>query len=57
LAAFKISIAGAGATLAGFESVSVHGQAHRAAWFTPFKACSFENFVQTFALGLFLHQA
>ena len=57
LAAFKIAVAGTGATLAGFQPVCVHGQAHAAAGLSPFKASGFEDFMQTFALGLLFHQS
>ena len=57
LAAFEIAVAGAGATLAGFQPVCIHGQAHAAAGLAPFKASGFEDFMQTFALGLLFYQS
>src|SRR5882724_2125107 len=57
LAAFEIAVAGAGAALAGFELVGVHGEAHAAAGFTPFKTGVFEDAVEAFLLGLALHLA
>ena len=57
LTAFKVTVAGAGATLARFESIGIHGQAHRATGFAPFKASCFEDLVKALALGLFFDQA
>jgi hypothetical protein len=57
LAAFEVAVAGGGAALAGLQAVGIHGQAHGAAGFAPFKACGLEDLVQAFALGLFLDQA
>ncbi len=57
LTAFKVAVAGAGATLARFESIGVHGQAHGATGLAPFKASGLEDFVKAFALGLFFDQA
>jgi hypothetical protein len=56
LTAFKIAVAGACASLAGFKSIGVHCQAHRTTRFTPFKSSGLENFVQAFSLGLFFDQ-
>ncbi|CKK72715.1 Uncharacterised protein [Neisseria meningitidis] len=39
------------------QAVGVHGEAHRAARFAPFKAGFDENFVQAFFFGLFFNQA
>ena len=57
LAAFEVAVAGAGAALAGFELVGVHGQTHAAAGFTPFETGVFEDAVEAFLLGFALHLA
>ena len=57
LATLEIAIAGRGATLTRLQSISIHGQTHRAAWFTPLESSRLEDDVQTFAFGLFLDQA
>jgi hypothetical protein len=57
LTAFKVTVAGAGASLARFESVGIHGQAHRATGFAPFKTSCFEDLVKALALRLFFDQA
>src|SRR4051794_39131360 len=57
LAAFEIAARRRGAALAGPELVGIHRKAHRATRFAPVEACLDENLVQTFGLGLLLHQA
>src|SRR6266403_5891408 len=57
LAALEIAVRGRGATLAGLESVGVHGEAHRAAVLAPVEASLDEYLVQALCLGLRLHQA
>src|SRR5450830_401104 len=54
LASLKIAIAGGGATLTWLQAISIHGQAHGAAWFAPFETSRLENLMQAFAFGLFL---
>src|SRR3954462_1300611 len=48
LPAFEVAVAGAGAALAGFELVGVHGQAHAAAGFAPFEPGFFEDAIEAF---------
>ena len=57
LTAFEIAVGGGGATIARTQTISVHRQTHRAARFTPLKACFNEDLVQTFFFGLHLHEA
>src|SRR3954464_14739994 len=56
LPAFEIAVGGRRATLAGLESIGIHAEAHRAAGLAPFEARVAENAVETFLLGLHLHQ-
>src|SRR5580704_6973526 len=56
LAALEIAVRGRGTTLARRELVRVHGKAHRAAGFAPFKARLQKDLVETFGLSLRLHQ-
>src|SRR6185437_2837663 len=51
LAAFKIAIAGGGATLSGLQRVGIHSQAHGAARLAPLKPGIAEDAVQAFAFG------
>ena len=55
LTAFEITVGGGGAAIARTQTISVHRQTHRAARFTPLKACFDENLVQTFFFGHHLH--
>src|SRR6476661_4450868 len=55
LATFEVAIAGAGAALARFELVGVHGQAHAAAGFAPFKAGFLEDAVESLGFGVAFH--
>ena len=57
LTAFEVAVRGRGAALSGLDAVGVHRQAHRAALQAPFEAGLDEDLVQTFLLGLGLHQA
>ncbi len=57
LSAFKISVAGRGASLTGFQFVRIHCQAHAAARFAPFETGFDEDFIQSFFLGLLLDQS
>ena len=56
LTAFKVTVAGAGATLAGQQRVGVHAEAHGAAGLTPFGSCGEEDFVQAFGFRLLFDQ-
>src|SRR5262249_5381210 len=57
LAALEIAVRGRGAGLARREFVGVHGEAHGTAGLTPFEARFAEDLVESFRLGLLLHQA
>src|SRR3546814_5697180 len=57
LTAFKIAVRGGCATLAGLQTIGVHGQTHRASWFAPLEAGLNKYLVQTFLFGLQLDQA
>src|SRR6478752_3500558 len=57
LTTLEIAVRGRGGALAGLELVGVHAQAHRAAGLAPFEAGGEEDLVETFFLGLLLHQA
>src|SRR6185437_12718059 len=52
LTAFKVAIAGGGATLARLQHVRIHGQAHRAPRLAPLESGSGEDVMQTFFFGL-----
>src|SRR3546814_8837160 len=52
LTAFKIAVRGGRATLAGLQTIGVHGQTHRASWFAPLEAGLNKYLVQTFLFGL-----
>ncbi len=52
LTAFEVSIAGAGASLAGLEFVWVHRQTHAASGFTPIETRFHEDFIETFFFSL-----
>src|SRR5438874_6867744 len=56
LAAFKIAVGGAGATLAFFQAVPVHGNTHATARFAPLETRFQKYFVQPFGLGLLFDQ-
>src|SRR6188768_263212 len=55
LATLEVAVGGADRVLAGRELIAVHGDAHRAAGFTPFGACVGEDAVEAFGLGLAFH--
>src|SRR5215471_6560565 len=57
LAALEIAVRGRGAALARRELVRVHGEAHRAARLAPLEAGLDEDLVESFGLGLLLHDA
>src|SRR3546814_8548171 len=57
LTAFKIAVRGGCATLAGLQTIGVHGQTHRASWFAPLEAGLNKYLVKTFLFGLQLDQA
>src|SRR5690242_6091908 len=52
----EVTVGGGGASLAGLEDVRVHTQAHRAAGLTPFEARFRKDAIQSFLLGLYLHE-
>src|SRR5437764_13556656 len=51
LSAFKVSIAGRGATLARLQDVRVHSQTHRTAALAPFKTCVEKDAIKPFGFG------
>ena len=57
LAAFEVAVGGGGAALTRSQAVGVHGEAHRAARFTPFETGVDEDFVQAFLFRLPFDQA
>ena len=57
LTSFKVTVAGRGATLAWLQAIGIHGQTHRATWFTPLESGRTENLIQAFVLGLLFDQA
>src|SRR3546814_20866045 len=57
LTAFKIAVRGGCATLAGLQTIGVHGQTHRASWFAPLEDGLNNYLVPTFLFGLQLDPA
>src|SRR5690606_13313677 len=55
LTAFEVAVRRGSATLAGTQTVVVHGQAHGAARLAPVETGLDEDLVQTLGLGLSLH--
>src|SRR5436305_8807609 len=55
LASFEVAVACGDAILAWLQLISVHGNAHGAARFTPIRTGLFENTVQSFGLRLLFH--
>src|SRR5690606_25503958 len=56
LPALEVPVAGADGVLARRELVAIHGDAHRAAGFTPLGAGGLEDLPQPLGLGLLLHE-
>src|ERR1700754_2263542 len=57
LTAFEVAVRRRRAALARFQTVRIHGEAHRAARLAPFEARIGEHLVETFAFRLRLHEA
>src|SRR5258708_40202972 len=57
LPSLEISVRGAGTALPRRDPVRIHSQAHRAARFAPFEAGLEQDTIETFLLGLSLHEA
>ena len=57
LAAFEVAVAGGSTAFAGFQAVGIHGEAHGATRFAPFKTSGEEDFIEAFFFCLFFYQA